>query len=230
MVAAAKLRRAQEAVIAARPYAQKLEGMVQQLVARVEQRRASAPARPETESRTLVDRRHRRPRPLRRLQREPAAAWRSVPRRADRRDRSSCSIGRKGTTTSGAADVTRASTSRRRPATLRPPWLATSPLAHRARFIDDEVDARLPGLQPRSSPRCRRFRRSSSLLPFEAPRRTRTSRARIPLRAESRGDPRHAPAAAARGAHLARAARVDRQRAGGAHDRDGQRDAQRVAR
>lgn len=54
MVAAAKLRRAQEAAVAARPYASKLEGMVRQLASRVESDVHPLLRVPETESRTLI--------------------------------------------------------------------------------------------------------------------------------------------------------------------------------
>jgi F-type H+-transporting ATPase subunit gamma len=54
MVAAAKLRRAQEAAVAARPYAQKLEGMVHHLVTRVESDVHPLLRVPETESRSLI--------------------------------------------------------------------------------------------------------------------------------------------------------------------------------
>jgi F-type H+-transporting ATPase subunit gamma len=54
MVAAAKLRRAQEAAVAARPYAQKLEGMVHHLVSRVESDAHPLLRVPETENRTLI--------------------------------------------------------------------------------------------------------------------------------------------------------------------------------
>jgi F-type H+-transporting ATPase subunit gamma len=54
MVAASKLRRAQEAAVAARPYADKLEGMVIHLVSRIEPESHPLLADPGTESRTLL--------------------------------------------------------------------------------------------------------------------------------------------------------------------------------
>src|SRR5678816_3324837 len=54
MVAASKLRRAQEAAVAARPYADKLEIMVEHLVSRIEPGSHPLMATPGTESRTLL--------------------------------------------------------------------------------------------------------------------------------------------------------------------------------
>jgi F-type H+-transporting ATPase subunit gamma len=54
MVAAAKLRRAQEAAVAARPYAAKLEGMVANLAARTEEGVHPLLRTPETSARSLV--------------------------------------------------------------------------------------------------------------------------------------------------------------------------------
>lgn len=54
MVAAAKLRRAQEAAVAARPYADKLEGMVKHLVSRVDADAHPLLRVPESAERTLL--------------------------------------------------------------------------------------------------------------------------------------------------------------------------------
>jgi F-type H+-transporting ATPase subunit gamma len=54
MVAASKLRRAQEAAVAARPYADKLEIMVEHLVSRIEPDSHPLMATPGTENRTLL--------------------------------------------------------------------------------------------------------------------------------------------------------------------------------
>ena len=70
MVAAAKLRRAQEAAEAARPYAERMEAVLGNLAAGV----GKSPTRPEAARRHRQGgcppprRRHRRARPLRRLQ------------------------------------------------------------------------------------------------------------------------------------------------------------------
>ena len=70
MVAAAKLRRAQEAAEAARPYAERMEAVLGNLASGVagEPVGAAAPRRHRPRRHPPADRRHRRARPLRRLQ------------------------------------------------------------------------------------------------------------------------------------------------------------------
>ena len=101
MVAAAKLRRAQEAAVAARPYSERMATVLANLVLGDgrPRRRAAASCRhrqgPDASSRRL----HRRARPVRRLQSSIAQArpraCRPAARRRARRSRSSA-VGKKG--------------------------------------------------------------------------------------------------------------------------------------
>ena len=69
MVAAAKLRRAQEQAMAARPYAEAMDKILASLASELQGRHRPAPAgRHRLRQGPSADRRHRRPRPVRRLQ------------------------------------------------------------------------------------------------------------------------------------------------------------------
>ena len=101
MVAAAKLRRAQEAATAARPYAERMDRVLANLNASVSNRAGASPLLVGTGKDQVApaDRHDRRARPVRRLQlqhRPPRARrCRSGCARPARRSRS-CAVGRKG--------------------------------------------------------------------------------------------------------------------------------------
>ena len=71
MVSAAKLRRAQEAILQMRPYARKLQEMLSNIVSNIEGGTSLKLAEERTIERVLFILVHQRPRPLRGLQRKP---------------------------------------------------------------------------------------------------------------------------------------------------------------
>ena len=97
MVAAAKLRRAQERMYAARPYAAALREVLASVATRVDISKHPLLEERDQESEGPSSRGHRRPRPLRRVQHErhPCRACTRLPRR-DGSDVHLLPIGRKG--------------------------------------------------------------------------------------------------------------------------------------
>ena len=194
---------------------------------------AARPSRePRPDSRTLVDRRHRRQGPVRQLQHQRHQGGRRVHRRQRRsRARSAWSAARAATSSAAAASTccssrsassrSCASTTRRR-SRRRRSRRSRRATVDRVMLVYNEfksvmtqrvvVDQLLP------IARRRRRRRTRALTPATEP-------GRLPVRAGAAGDLRPAAAALRRGAGLPRAARVERGVLRGADDGDGHGDA-----